>query len=139
MSTEVREIPHPISRNVRVRAINCDIMIKDYDDRPNSKNTTKVIVSNIQPSGTSMLYFESDLPLAEQNWFHFRKGEKNKYFDNKVRLNPTGTSGIKQSFIQFTQEPNYNNTNTGNREISTTFDIVNENGSLNDPTLVIEW
>jgi hypothetical protein len=144
MNTEItetlNETTYSLSNYITISAINCNVRVEGYDPNYGPTNKTKVIVSGIQPSGISMLFFKSvkSYPLAEQNWFHFRDGQKNKYFDNKVRLNPTGSKGINQSFIQFTEEPNLENSKTISGNISTTFDIVNENGLLNDPTLIIE-
>ena len=143
MSTEVQQMNgvYDLGRYIKIRAINCDVRIEGGDPYSGSTKNMKVVVSDIKSSGMSMLFFmtEPQYPLAEQNWFHFRNGVKNIYFDNKVRLNATGSGDVTQSFIQFTEEPNSTNTNNGNGQISTTFDIVNRNGNLNDPTLVIEW
>ena len=86
----------------------------------------------------SKIIFTASLALADQNWFHFTDANKNRYFDNDVKINPTGSSGIKTSYIQFTTVPGSGNTRTSS-PIQTNFDIVNENGQLNDPTLKITW
>ncbi|MGF1747172.1 hypothetical protein [Vibrio cionasavignyae] len=121
-----------LNRYITVTASNCTLKGDGYD------NNAVLTVSNIKRG--SKLYFQSpnNYPLADQNWFHFTDAQKNVYFDNNVKVNPTGEQGITISFIEFTESPNAANTKNSN-PISTTFDIVNENGFVNDPTLIIEW
>ena len=121
-----------LNQYVTVIASNCSLQGEGYGD------DAVLTVSNIQ-SG-SKLYFQtpSRYPLADQNWFHFTHAKKNIYFDNRVKVNPTGRQGITISFIEFTEAPNASNT-AGENPISTQFDIVNENGNVNDPTLKIVW
>ncbi len=132
-----------LSNYITVTALNCTVEILNYDPNYGPTNATEVVVSSIQPGAISMLFFNTraPYPLAEQNWFHFRQGNKDVYFDNKVRLNPTGGKELYQSFIQFMEVPNSSNTSIASNagQISTTFDVVNSNGLLNDPTLTIKW
>ncbi|WP_108867528.1 hypothetical protein [Aquimarina aquimarini] len=88
----------------------------------------------------SKIYFRTPhrYPLADENWFHFIEGKNNIYFENNIHVNPTGEKGITESFISFNEAPNKINTN-GENPISTTFELVNENGRIDDPVFRIIW
>jgi len=122
-----------LNQYITVTPSNCTLVGSGYG------NDAVLTVSDITQA--SKLYFSSpsQYPLADENWFHFKEATKNIYFDNNVHVNPTGASGITISFISFTATPNARNTNNSPNTISTRFDIVNENGNLNDPTLTINW
>jgi hypothetical protein len=128
-------VSYNINRYISVTAANCTLDVTGYGD------SSVLTVSNIKDNNTSKLYFTapSSYPLADENWFHFTNASKNVYFDNNIHINPTGAPGVTVSFISFTKSPTAANTGNATSPISANFDIVNENGNLNDPTLKIVW
>ncbi|WP_422090259.1 hypothetical protein [Tenacibaculum ovolyticum] len=126
-----------LNRYINVKGDNCYIEIVGNDNDP------ELIVNDIQ-DGLSTIYFKTEdrYPLAIENWFQFGmkdpKSSNNKsiYFNNYISIHTRIDKCLSR--ITFIKAPSNSNTESSS-SISATFNILNENGAINDPILTLKW
>ena len=117
-----------MNRWLSVQATGCTVTVTGTA-KPGSGDTSQVAVTDMTDG--CYLTFRSVVNFAAESWFHWQKADKNVYFDNYVEIEDPGAAQTENK-ITFNSVDQI-----GSAQIQTKFDVVNYNGAVDDPTLIL--